>query len=111
MGTEYNKEYYKNNKERLSQKKKEWYKTPAGIKSNTISNWKKSGLIDSDGDNYEKRYSAYLEATHCNACKSGFKDTFDRCLDHDHETRLFRQFLCRPCNNMDSWKKKISTAS
>jgi hypothetical protein len=28
-------------------------------------------------------------------------------MDHNHETGLFRHFLCRSCNNLDSWKKFI----
>lgn len=87
---------------------KKWRQSPIGIKSTTLYNWKRSGLIDSDGDKYEKRYSAYLQATNCEVCKSVFKDTFDKCLDHCHQTGIFRQFLCRACNIFDYWKKKVS---
>jgi hypothetical protein len=36
-----------------------------------------------------------------------FEDTFYRCLDHDHETGVFRKVVCRSCNNMDSYLKKL----
>jgi len=88
-----------------AEQKKAYNQTPAGKKSITISKWKQYGLIDSDGDKYEKRYQSYLQATNCEVCKNVFKDTFDKCLDHNHETGLFRQFLCRSCNSFDRWLK------
>lgn len=90
------------------ERKKNYYQTPAGRKSITIKNWKTFGVIH---DNFDELYEQYLEATHCNACKSGFKSTFYKCLDHDHTTGLFRQFLCRSCNNKDRWKKFTSPSS
>ena len=95
------------NKERDAEKAKIYYQTPDGKKSTTISNWKKRGLIDSHGDKYEKRYQSYLQSPHCEACKSGYKDSFDRCMDHDHDTGTYRQFLCRHCNRHDHWKTLI----
>jgi hypothetical protein len=100
----YHREWYKNNKEKM----KEYRKTPDYRKSQTISKWKERGVIH---DNFDALYEQYLEATHCNACKSGFKSTFYKCLDHDHTTGFFRQFLCRYCNNQDNWKKFISPSS
>ena len=85
--------------------KKEYNQSPNGRKSNTKTDWRRYGLIDSDNDNYEKQYQAYLQATNCDVCKNEFKDSFDRCMDHCHDTGLFRQFLCRSCNNRDSWEK------
>ena len=84
---------------------KKYSKTSNGRKIITISSWKRSGLIDSDNDNYQNRYEAYIATTHCDVCYIEFKDSFDRCLDHHHETGLFRQFLCRTCNCNDHWKK------
>ena len=99
--------YCENHKEEIAAKAKIRYQTPNGKKSMTKSNWKSSGLIDSDGDNYEQRYQLYLQSTHCTVCKNEYENDFDRCMDHDHETGLFRQFLCRTCNAMDRWKKFI----
>lgn len=98
----YDKARYEANKTEVVERAKMYCKTPAGKKSSAIRNWKHSGLIN---DDYSALYGSYLQAPHCNACKSEFKDSFDRCMDHDHDTGLFRQFLCRACNTRDAWLK------
>ena len=104
---EYNKKYYKKhiekNKGKYKEYQKEYNKTPKGKKINTIKNWKRIGLIH---DNYEELYDKYLNTTECNVCKYVFDNTNWRCLDHDHETGLFRQILCNSCNVQDNWKNK-----
>ena len=97
----------KANKEHITERQKIYRKTPAGIKSRIINHWKHRGLIDSDGDNYEQRYQLYLQSTHCDACKNEYENRSDCCMDHDHDTHLYRQFLCRKCNIKDTWKKFI----
>lgn len=92
--------YYQVNKEKIAV----YRQTPARIKSYTIFNWKSSGLLDSDGDNYEKLYNHYLATDLCDVCRYVFDNSNWRCLDHNHETRLFRQVLCHKCNLNDSWK-------
>jgi len=105
---ETNKLYRANNieniKEYQKEYQKEYSKTPNGKKSTTISSWKKYGLIH---DNYEELYDKYLDTTECDVCKYVFDKTNWRCMDHDHETNLFRQFLCFKCNVNDNWKKLI----
>ena len=81
--------------------------TTAGKKSMTKSSWRKERLIDSDNDNYEKLYQIYIITTHCNSCIAQFTDSFDRCMDRDHDTGLFRQIICQSCNRFDAWKKFI----
>ena len=93
------KEYYENNKK----KRKEYRLSPSGKKSETICKWKQRGLIH---DNYEELYDKYLNTTECEICKYVFDNTNWRCLDHDHETNLFRQILCFKCNVHDNWKNK-----
>jgi hypothetical protein len=121
---EYNKKYREKNKEKISEKgkkyrdqenkeeraeynkkyNKKYRHTPARIKSRTMARWKMWGLIHPDmSELYDKKY---LPATHCEHCKKEFKDSFDKCMDHCHETGLFRQILCRSCNSRDSWKNK-----
>jgi len=97
---EYKKEYDKENKDKIA----EYQKSPQRIKSTIISGWKKSGLVHED---YDALYKTYIETNECNVCKKVFETSFERCMDHDHTTGLFRQILCRNCNNMDNWKKKI----
>jgi hypothetical protein len=104
--------WYENNKEKAKEKRRKWneknknynkeyLKTPKGKKINRISNWKERGLIC---DNFDELYNKYLETTECAVCKYEFDETNWRCMDHDHDTGLFRQFLCNKCNVHDNWK-------
>lgn len=93
-------EYSKNNKEHIKEKMKEWRQTPEGKKSNTISNWKRLGLICED---YDSLYCHYSNATECDNCNITFGEKGDgsrsfKCMDHNHETGEFRNFLCCNCN-------------
>lgn len=111
----YMKSYRQANKERIKdyrqeiryktiEQQKEYRKSEQGKKHRTIGIWKYNGLI---GD-YDQIYERYVNTHKCDVCLKDFKDSFDRCMDHDHETGLFRQILCRSCNNHDGWKKFIS---
>ena len=71
-------------------------------KSQTIYKWKKSGLIC---DDYNALYETYIETTGCQHCKTEFTEKNWRCMDHDHETGLFRKMVCHRCNVMDSYIK------
>ena len=69
-------------------------------KSQTIGNWKRNGLICNDCD---LLYEAYLQSTNCEDCGCEYSKRGDgigrfRCMDHDHTSGLFRNFLCSPCN-------------
>ena len=93
-------EYNQNNKEKIAEKNKEYLKTPNGKKSNTISGWKYIGI---KCDDYDTLYANYLAETHCDFCRVKFGKWGDgsgtfKCCDHDHETGLFRNFLCNGCN-------------
>jgi hypothetical protein len=96
------KEYRENNKEKIKEKKKRYSKTPKGKKTNMINSWRFSGLIH---DDYSELYDKYLNTTECDVCKYLFDETNWRCMDHDHTTGMFRQFLCQRCNMFDNWKK------
>ena len=99
--------YYENNKEKFKEKKaqqtKEYCKTPKGKERHTIASWKYAGVIH---DNFEELYNKYLDTTECDVCKYVFDESNWRCMDHDHDTGLFRQFLCYKCNVHDTWKNK-----
>ena len=118
---EYQKKYRQKNKEQIAKQTKEYAQseggkkvqqkstqkyrqTPAGIKSNTIAGWKERGLIHPD---YDELYTRYLSAKNCEVCRKEFENSYDRCMDHCHETGKFRQFLCRRCNVFDRWKDKV----
>ena len=68
----------------------------------TIYNWKKSGLIY---DDYDELYEVYIKTMNCGHCNKAFKNSSDRCLDHNHETGLFRKIVCHKCNVWDSYIK------
>ncbi len=99
------KKYTEDNRERINEQKKEYRKTPHAKKLKKIYEWKRRGLIC---DNYSNLYDKYLLAEYCDVCNKKFNDNFDRCMDHDHDTGLFRQFLCQPCNRNDKWKEYVS---
>jgi len=71
-------------------------------KYQTICKWKKRGLIC---DDYNALYETYIKTMECQHCNKAFKKSSDRCLDHNHETGLFRKIVCHRCNAMDSYIK------
>jgi|DEB0MinimDraft_6_1074348.scaffolds.fasta_scaffold06391_3 hypothetical protein len=95
--------FYSNNKDKDYYKRETYADTYQFKKTHTISNWKYRGVV---GD-YDSLYEMYIKSTHCDVCKKEYKNIRDRCLDHDHETGLFRQFLCTRCNVLDNWMKFI----
>mgnify|MGYP003650960786 CR=1 FL=1 len=72
---------------------KEYRKTPQGIKSRIISDWKAKGLID----DYEKIYQIYLDTNNCMKCQVEISGR-NKHMDHDHDTNLYRSMLCASCN-------------
>ena len=85
-----------------NQKKKEyidqWIKDnpEKAHKTRTISCWRRRGVIDSDLYSF---YDFFMKETHCWICSKKFTDSFDRCLDHDHDTGEIRYIACRKCNS------------
>ena len=98
------KKHYQENQEEINENQRVYRQTPNGKKSKTISDWKRLGLVH---DNYSELYDRYLDTNECDVCKYVFDKSNWRCMDHDHETGLFRQILCNKCNSHDNWKKLV----
>jgi len=93
---EYDKEYRETNKDKI----KEYHQTPVGKKSHRISQWKRSGVMC---DDWDALYQKYLTTPLCELCNCPLtEDTINtsttRCLDHCHDSGLFRNVLCWNCN-------------
>ena len=87
-------------REKHPEKMKEYRQTLNGKKSDAISRWKQRGVVSSD---YNLLYDNYLKSTNCEECGVEYGQMGDgtstyRCLDHCHETGLFRNFICLGCN-------------
>ena len=84
--------------EKGKEKSRRYRQSEKGKKFFTIKNWKRRGIIT---DDYDKVYEEYINTTECKLCNRPFNDSSDRCLDHDHETGLIRNIICRACNTRD----------
>ena len=97
---EKDKQYREANKEKKKEYLKQYSKTENGKKSNTIRRWKNRGLTDTDIDYI---YDLYKNTTNCWVCNHDFSKNC-KCMDHEHETGMFRQIICKKCNLHDNWK-------
>ena len=66
--------------------------------SKTISDWKRSGLIESR-ERMEEIYWIRECSTECEKCGKEFISSYDRHMDHCHITGRFRNILCTSCNS------------
>ena len=81
------------------EKYKLWYYSYDSIKTRRICDWKRMGVICDDWDTL---YEKYISTTHCELCNieltEGKRSLTTRCLDHNHDTGLFRNVVCHSCN-------------
>tara|TARA_R110000822_G_scaffold7554_1_gene30961 strand:- start:106 stop:456 length:351 start_codon:yes stop_codon:yes gene_type:complete len=92
---DYKKEYYKNNKEKIKERKKEYNNTEQGKKSHCIGNWKTIGVKNND---FSSLYDYYLNCKICEECGKEDITGNNKHLDHNHKTGEFRNILCNSCN-------------
>ena len=99
--TDNNKAYIKEYREKHPRVEyfKEWGQTENGIKSRQCSNWRQIG-IRCNGE-WEEVYDWYSETTNCDICDKLFKESTDKCLDHNHDIDGYniRGILCSKCNH------------
>ena len=96
---EYDKLYRERNKEIRTQQDKDYAKTDKGKRVRKINTWKHLGIIN---DDFDALYDKYINTNECELCKISITEgqglIGKKHLDHDHETKLFRNILCGYCN-------------
>jgi len=95
---EQHKEYRENNQDKI----KEYRKTPEGIKSFRIGNWKRLGIKHED---FDELYDYYTMSTNCEYCWKQVEGK-NKHLDHLHSTGEVRGVLCNGCNTRDVYAVK-----
>ena len=106
----YMKEYCNRNREQLQkyqkQYRKEYNQTEVCKKSYTIGRWKGRGVICED---FNALYQTYINTWKCENCNTeliaGNTGANRRCLDHCHDTGIFRNVLCISCNNNSNLRR------
>jgi hypothetical protein len=100
------KKYKEENKVSIAAEKTKYNATPQGKRLTRINRWKCKGVKGDLEDIYD---NFYINEKYCWVCQKDFKDSFDRCMDHNHSNGLFRQILCQKCNRNDHWMKVKSS--
>tara|TARA_R110000803_G_scaffold38352_1_gene82853 strand:+ start:213 stop:602 length:390 start_codon:yes stop_codon:yes gene_type:complete len=80
-------------------RQQKYEKTDKGKKARTKTSWKRQGL---DMSNFEEIYELYLDTTNCQKCNILFINDgggSKKCMDHCHDTGMFRNVICSRCNN------------
>ena len=85
---------------------KKYNKTEVCKKKYTVGRWKNRGVI---ADDFDSLYETYINTWNCENCNieliAGNIGANRRCLDHCHESGVFRNILCVSCNNQSILRK------
>jgi hypothetical protein len=66
-------------------------------KAERKAKWKSIGIKFSN-EEFEYIWGVFENINECMLCCKDFKNSYDKCLDHNHETGEPRYILCRACN-------------
>lgn len=101
----YSKEYYKTNKQKISERRKAYNKTPRG---------KKAALRRYLRNKYNITLEFYLDLRNSQGARCAICDKQEPldetakilCLDHNHETGQIRELICLHCNTAIGFAKE-----
>lgn len=93
------KEYKQKNKKTLAEKTAEYKKTYQGKKSHKTSEWKTKHGLKETPERIDEIFDRWFHSTHCELCNKPYKNTKQRCMEHNHDTGHFRCICCVSCNN------------
>ena len=110
---QYAKEYREKHKEKQIKYQKEYRESEKGKLIKTINSWKEKpkngyGLICESRDEYEYIYDRWLRSERCEECSKEYTKENKKCMDHCHDTGLFRNILCHSCNMKRTTKENSS---
>ena len=83
---------------------KKYAKTEKGKMNRKKHQWLHNNVKFEDELQFITIYYHWLVSTHCEKCNIKFTEgntRFKKCLDHDHNTGLYRNILCHVCNVND----------
>ena len=98
---ERNRLYTLKHKEKCKEYQKEYRQTEKFKKSNTISVWKRNGIICED---YDKMYDTYINTKNCEWCDKDIRKKQE--LEHNHSSREVRGIVCKGCNMKIMYKDR-----
>ena len=69
-------------------------------KYDTLYMWDKNGVIFESEEHKQEIYQRYIYSSRCELCGKEYKNSKDRCLEHEHDPTKpnFRNIVCTKCN-------------
>tara|TARA_R110001592_G_C12636229_1_gene699746 strand:- start:15 stop:440 length:426 start_codon:yes stop_codon:yes gene_type:complete len=109
-----NPDYEKQRWEKRKENCQKYQKSEKGKKVTRTNDWKRSGIIIENIDDF---YEIFVKTWECESCKvqmtEGKMGNTRRCLDHCHNTGQIRNIICHKCNQLrgvfDNKRTKLHT--